>query len=134
MEFTWPVRVYYEDTDAGGVVYHTGYLRFMERARTEWLRSLGFEQDELIEKQNIVFAVHSLSIDYLKPARFNDLLEIDAAILRLNRASILFAQSIHNQNGEKLCQAEVRIACIDLASMKPVSIPESILSELDHVN
>lgn len=134
MEFTWPVRVYYEDTDAGGVVYHTCYLKFMERARTEWLRSLGFEQDELIEKQNIVFAVRSLSIDYLKPARFNEELVVGADIIKVNKASILFAQTIHNQNNEKLCQAEVRIACINPVSMKPVSIPESILLELDHVN
>ncbi|HSR63267.1 MAG TPA: tol-pal system-associated acyl-CoA thioesterase [Gammaproteobacteria bacterium] len=134
MEFTWPVRVYYEDTDAGGVVYHTCYLKFMERARTEWLRSLGFEQDELIEKQNIVFAVRSLSINYIKPARFNDQLEVESEIVKINKASILFDQAIHNMNNEKICRAEVRIACVNPASMKPAAIPESILLELDHVN
>lgn len=134
MEFTWPVRVYYEDTDAGGVVYHTCYLKFMERARTEWLRSLGFEQDELIEKQNIVFAVRSLSINYIKPARFNDQLEVESEIVKINKASILFDQAIHNMYNEKICRAEVRIACVNPSSMKPAAIPESILLELDHVN
>ncbi|MEJ1469461.1 MAG: YbgC/FadM family acyl-CoA thioesterase, partial [Candidatus Sedimenticola sp. (ex Thyasira tokunagai)] len=72
MEFIWPVRVYYEDTDSGGVVYYANYLKFMERARTEWLRQLGFEQDELLEKEGILFAVRRVAVDYLRPARFND--------------------------------------------------------------
>ncbi|HGX92774.1 MAG TPA: YbgC/FadM family acyl-CoA thioesterase, partial [Candidatus Tenderia sp.] len=78
--FSWPVRVYYEDTDAGGVVYHASYLCFLERARTEWLRSLGLEQDVLRQRDNILFAVRHIDIAYLKPARFNDQLDVTAAV------------------------------------------------------
>jgi len=82
--FLWPIRVYYEDTDCGGVVYHSNYLKFMEQARTEWLRNLGLEQDVLIEKYGVIFAVKSLSIDYIKPALFNQKLKVET-IVELNR-------------------------------------------------
>ena len=91
--FVWPVRVYYEDTDAGGVVYYANYLKFMERARTEWLRTRGFEQDVLIKEQDLVFAVRSLSIDYLRPARLDDLLQVRVTVSELRRASIVFEQT-----------------------------------------
>jgi acyl-CoA thioester hydrolase len=92
--FTWPVRVYYEDTDAAGVVYHASYLRFLERARTDWLRSLGFEQDRLMRDEGTVFAVAGLKLDFLRPARFNDRLSTDVALLKLGLASLTLAQSI----------------------------------------
>ena len=134
IEFTWPVRVYYEDTDAGGVVYYANYLRYLERARTEFLRKLGFEQDKLATEKNIIFIVRKVTIDYIKPASFNELLNVNARITELRNASMLFQQSILNQQEECICEAEVKIACIDQTTMKPVTIPEFIKSELDHVN
>jgi len=88
--FDWPVRVYYEDTDAGGVVYHSKYLNFMERARTEWLRHLGFEQTVLRDDMQILFVVHSMSIDFKKPAKFNDLLQVSSELEKLGRSSFSF--------------------------------------------
>jgi tol-pal system-associated acyl-CoA thioesterase len=93
--FNWPIRVYYEDTDCGGVVYHSNYLKFMEQARTEWLRTLGFEQDILIAEYGIIFAVRSLSIDYLRPALFNQLLRVESSIEKLTKVSIIFRQSLY---------------------------------------
>ena len=92
--FGWPVRVYYEDTDAGGVVYYANYLRFLERARTEWLRALGFEQDALARDAGVIFAVRRVEVDYLKPARFNDALTVHARIAERGRASLVFAQEV----------------------------------------
>ena len=133
-EFTWIVNVYYEDTDAGGVVYHANYLRFMERARTEWLRSMGFEQDRLNKDHEIIFAVRKVIIDYIKPAVFNELLTVNSKIIKQKKASLLFEQLIINQKEETLCQAEIQIACLNSNTMKPVSIPENIIAELDHAN
>ncbi len=93
--FKWPVRVYYEDTDCGGVVYHSNYLKFMEQARTEWLRSLGLEQDVLMAEYGVVFAVKSLSIDYIKPALFNQALTIETEIEKMGKVSIVFKQLIY---------------------------------------
>ena len=132
-EFTWPVRVYYEDTDAGGVVYYANYLKYLERARTEFLRKLGFELDELANRENIIFIVRKVTIDYLKPACFNELLDVNARLAELRKASMLFQQSIFNQQKECLCRADIKIACINQTTMKPVTIPEFITSELDHV-
>ena len=99
-EFRWPVRVYYEDTDNGGVVYYANYLKFMERARTEWLRSLGLEQDQLIREQGIIFAVTSVQVDYLKPALFNQLLSVSAEIIETGKASLTFKQEVTNLSSE----------------------------------
>ena len=130
-EFTLQVRVYYEDTDAGGVVYHSNYLNFMERARTEWLRHIGFEQHTLIEKDEILFTVRKISIDYHKPALFNELLNIKTRIIQSRRASLVFEQIIFNQSEETICKAEIKIACLNSNTMKPESIPETILLELN---
>lgn len=125
------MRVYYEDTDSGGVVYYANYLRFMERARTEYLRSMGFEQDRLRQEQGILFTVHSLQVDFRSPARFNDALEVSAEISDARRASLLFSQSVRRRDESAiLCAGTVRIACVDAASFKPVSIPQAIRSEL----
>ena len=125
-EFSWPVRVYYEDTDAGGVVYHANYLAFMERARTEWLRSLGFGQRELAEGLGVLFAVRSMELDFLKPARFDDELSVTATIHHLARASIDFRQEIHSASGETLCRGRIRVACIDAERFRPCAIPQPI--------
>ncbi|MEJ1296843.1 MAG: tol-pal system-associated acyl-CoA thioesterase [Candidatus Sedimenticola sp. (ex Thyasira tokunagai)] len=127
MEFIWPVRVYYEDTDSGGVVYYANYLKFMERARTEWLRQLGFEQDELLEKEGILFAVRRVSVDYLRPARFNDELLVSASISKQGRASLTFQQEIRMADGQTLCRGEVQVAALDAVRFRPVSLPVTIL-------
>jgi acyl-CoA thioester hydrolase len=131
-EFHWPVRVYYEDTDSGGVVYHSQYLNFMERARTEWLRALGFEQDLLRSEHSLLFAVHSMQITYRRPARFNDALLIKSQLLKASGASMQFEQKLY-RGEELLCEASVRIACLDAESFRPKSIPESILTEMHSV-
>jgi acyl-CoA thioester hydrolase len=123
--FTLSVRVYYEDTDSGGVVYYANYLRFMERARTEWLRSLGFEQDELLRDNGILFAVRTAKLDFLKPARFNDLLEVTAEPERQGKASVDFRQQVR-RGEELLCTGEIRLACIDAERFVPAPIPEEI--------
>jgi acyl-CoA thioester hydrolase len=129
MTFEWPVRIYYEDTDSGGVVYYANYLRFMERARTEWLRSFGFEQDQLIEEQGIIFAVRSVAVDYLRPARFNDQLIVVSGIERVRGASIDFGQSIWRGN-EELVRGSVRVASLNSNTMTPAKLPKAILNKI----
>ncbi len=123
--FQWPVRVYYEDTDSGGVVYYANYLRFMERARTEWLRSLGFEQDELIENQGVIFAVRSAQVDYLSPARFNDQLLVTSRVLKVGKASLSIAQQILKEN-KTICDAVIKIASLDAVTFRPVILPTEL--------
>lgn len=130
-EFKLQVRVYYEDTDAGGVVYHSNYLKFMERARTEWLRHIGFEQDILIEENEILFAVRHINIDFHKPAHFNELLNVKTHITDQRKASLVFEQIISNQTEEIICKARIKIACLNYKTMKPEPIPETIISELN---
>lgn len=128
-EFLWPVRVYYEDTDSGGVVYYANYLKFMERARTEWLRSLGFEQDRLLENDRIIFAVRRVAVDFRHPARFNDALQVSARIKARGKASLTFQQEITKQpDGKLLCDGEVQIACIDAVRFRPCPIPASLIT------
>lgn len=128
-EFNWPVRVYYEDTDAGGVVFYANYLKFFERARTEFLRSYGFEQDALVAEQGIIFVVRSVKIDYLKPARFNELLAVSAKIIEIKKTNLTFEQAV-TRHQQVLCAGEVRIACLDARTMKPKPIPFAILEQL----
>ncbi len=126
--YVWQTRVYYEDTDAGGVVYYANYLKFMERARTEWLRSLGVEQDTLVDEMNVLFAVRSVSIDYKKPARFNDSLTVTAEPNALKPASILFKQDISKQGEETnlLTTSEVNIVCLHAKDFSPSPIPKNL--------
>lgn len=133
--FCWPVRVYYEDTDSGGVVYYANYLKYFERARTEWLRSLGFEQDEMGKQDGILFAVRSATVDYHQPALFNDLLEVQATISEKRRASLVFNQSIERQDetGNILCSGTIKIACLDVNNFRPVPIPDHIYREIPDV-
>lgn len=123
--FSLPIRVYYEDTDTGGVVYHSNYLNFMERARTEWLRALGFEQDELLREHGVIFAVSAVSIAFRKPARFNELLAVTVALERRGAASLSLLQEVR-RGDEVLASGEVRIACIDAQRFVPVAIPARV--------
>lgn len=133
--FIWPVRVYYEDTDSGGVVYYANYLRFMERARTEWLRSIGYEQDQLLERDGIIFAVRSVQVDYHLPARFNDALEVSASLSGKGRASLTFHQEVRRStDAQLLCSGEIKIACVDLKSMRPTPIPKALALEIPDVD
>lgn len=129
-EFIFPVRVYYEDTDAGGVVYHANYLKFMERARTEWLRSFGVEQDDIAQRLNIVFAVVDLSIRYQKPALFNEQLFIKTAIKEMGKVSITFNQDIWRKrtdsSEELLTRASVKVVCISNIEWRATPIPTEI--------
>jgi acyl-CoA thioester hydrolase len=135
-EFVWPVRVYYEDTDSGGVVYYANYLKFMERARTEWLRSLGHEQDRLIGDAGVIFAVRSVTLDYLKPARFNQRLQVSARLLERGGASLRLEQEVRSDEAvpQVLCRGEIRIVCLDAVSFRPQAIPDSLLMELPDVH
>ena len=132
MAFSWPVRVYWEDTDAGGVVYYANYLKFMERARSEWLRAFGFEQDALRDEAGIVFVVRRVEIDYLSPARFNDQLDVSVSLHEIGRASLSVQQTI-TRGPTRLALAQVTLACVDAARFKPVKIPLPILQALDPV-
>lgn len=120
--FVFPVRIYYEDTDAGGVVYHANYLRFMERARTEWLRDHGYELNKLEQEFGFLFAVRSVSIDYLKPAYLNDLLSIQVSIARTGRASMDIDQEIY-RNEVLLCRARIKLAGIAVDNFRPMALP-----------
>jgi len=127
--FEFHVRVYYEDTDAGGVVYYANYLKFFERARTEWLRSLGIEQDLLLS-QDIGFVVKSVQMENHRPARFNQLLLVKSEIRQLKKASLVFWQEIYNADAQLLCSAQVSIACVKLSLMKASAIPRDVLGVL----
>ncbi|MGK3125205.1 tol-pal system-associated acyl-CoA thioesterase [Candidatus Pantoea formicae] len=126
--FRWPVRVYYEDTDAGGVVYHASYLAFYERARTEMLRQHHFNQQVLLEEQ-VAFVVRRMTIDFVAAARLDDLLDIQSEVTAMTRATMTFSQRIVNAEGKVLNEAEVLIACINPHLMKPIALPKSIVAE-----
>jgi len=122
---TLPVRIYYEDTDAGGIVYYANYLKFFERGRSELLRESNIEQDVLLEN-NIAFVVKKVDMDCVKSARFNQLITVKTSIVSCRKASLLFQQKILHENGELLCQASTLIACVNLQKMKPTAIPAEI--------
>ncbi|MDR7344476.1 acyl-CoA thioester hydrolase [Pantoea alhagi] len=126
--FRWPVRVYYEDTDAGGVVYHASYIAFYERARTEMLRQRHFHQQSLLEQQ-IAFVVRRITVDYIAAARLDELLEVQSEVTSMTRATMTFTQRIVNAEGKLLNEAEVLIACINPHLMKPIALPKSIVAE-----
>jgi acyl-CoA thioester hydrolase len=131
--FVWEARVYWEDTDGGGIVYYANYLRYLERARTEWLRAHGIAQSELAREPGIVFAVASIQVDYRRPARLDDLLYISCHPAREGGASLMFRQDIRRDSttGEILIEATVRVACLDAASLRPRRLPPSILKVLE---
>lgn len=127
--FRWPVRVYYEDTDGGGVVYHSNYLNFMERARTEWLRSLGFQQTALRNSLNVLFVVRALQLRYRRPACFDDALVIHTELIRLGRSLLEFRQTIL-RGQETLIEAEVEVVCVDAERFKPQAIPTVVRTKI----
>lgn len=128
--FQWPVRVYWEDTDAGGVVYHASYLRFMERARTEWLRGMGISQSAVKESTGLAFLVRDMQIDFLRAALLDDELSVSVEVKERRAASILFAQTIRRADGVELIRAKVRVACVDVNRMRPVQIPADLIPGL----
>jgi len=140
--FVWPVRVYYEDTDSGGVVYYANYLKFMERARTEWLRSVGVEQDALIKDENVIFAVRHATVEYIKPARFNDALVVVTSMSAMGKVSFTFEHEIYLQPeyanvGELaplLCSGVVKVASLNSETFKPTHIPSHLVMELKGAN
>jgi acyl-CoA thioester hydrolase len=128
--FTWPVRVYWEDTDAGGMVYHASYLRFLERARTEWLRERGVGQQRVREQHDLLFVVRDLAIEFLAPARLDDELDVTIESFDRRSASIAFVQCIlRREDGATLVSARVRAACINAVSHRPCRIPDNLLPE-----
>lgn len=129
-EFRWPVRIYYESTDAGGVVYHAEYLKFFERARTEWLRSLGFEQVWLREHRGVVFVVRNMQIKYMQPAKFDDMLEVASVLAELSRCRLVFDQKLL-RGDEVITTATVEVASVDSLSFKPVTLPTDIREKME---
>lgn len=129
--FLWPVRVYYEDTDAGGVVYNANYLRFFERARTEWLRARGFEQDVLRAREDLLFVMRRADVRFLQPARFNDLLEVSVMVARCGGARIAFDQEIRRPADATLCcQAQVEIVAVSATGLRPKRLPPHLVTEM----
>ena len=129
--FSWPVRIYWEDTDAGGIVYYANYLKYMERARTEWLRAAGIEQLPLKEQHGLMFVVVDLEAHYRKPARYDDELLVTCEVAERTRASLTFRQQIYratsDQDGELLIEGKVRVACLDALNLKPKALPKEIM-------
>ena len=123
--FQFPVRIYYEYTDAGGVVYHARYLHFFERARTEYLRTLDFSQQMLLNERNVAFVVKTMTIDYCLPARLDDWLVVETKISEVRGAAILFTQQL-KRDELILCTAAVKVASVDLSKMKPVALPDEV--------
>ena len=121
--FTLPIRVYFQDTDAGGVVYHASYVNFMERARTEWLRGFGFTSSGLIKELGVMFVVRSLKLDYLKPALLDDMLSVSAQLKEVGRSRITLHQSMM-RGDEILVEGEIHLVCVKADSFKPVSVPD----------
>lgn len=125
-KFSWPVRIYYEDTDAGGVVYHANYLRFMERARSEWLRDLGHPVDQIVEQEKRVFVVRSVEMNFVRPARLGELLQVSAQILEMKRASMRLIQEVVCEvdgEPELRVSAIVELAMVSSETFRPVAIP-----------
>jgi acyl-CoA thioester hydrolase len=130
--FTIPVRVYWEDTDAGGVVYHASYLRFLERARTDWLRSLGIDQSVLLQAERRQFAVVEANIRYHRAARYGDLLQVSVQLGERRGASIVMQQEIHRDSApsELLISATIRAACLDSDSLQPRRLPAALVKQI----
>jgi acyl-CoA thioester hydrolase len=131
--FTWPTRVYYQDTDAGGVVFYANYLGFMERARTEWLRARGFSQASLAADPGVLFAVAEAEVKYRRPARLDDLVVISCDPKPAGRVAIDFHQQVwrEREGGELLVEGRVRIVCVDATSFRPTRLPDSVMLEVD---
>jgi acyl-CoA thioester hydrolase len=123
------VRVYYEDTDMGGVVFYANYLKYMERGRTEWLRALGVNQSDLVTAEQRGFMVVRVDVRYISPARLDDLLQIESEVTRMGRASLHFAQSV-SRRGELIAQSNIQVCCVETVNMRVAAIPESVRTKL----
>ncbi|MCX7193552.1 MAG: tol-pal system-associated acyl-CoA thioesterase [Proteobacteria bacterium] len=123
--FSWPVRVYFQDTDAGGVVYHASYVNFMERARTEWLRTHGYSNAGLMKEFGVMFVVRSMKLDYLKPAQLDDMLDVTAQVMEIGRSRLTLRQSVCRED-EVLTTGEVHLVCVSRETFKPVRVPEAL--------
>ena len=130
-DFSCRIRIYWEDTDAGGVVFYANYLKFFERARTEWMRALGFSQEAMRVQAGAMFVVSDTAVHYLRPARLDDVLEISVALAEAGRAS-LDLQQVARRDGVELARGRIRIGCVDASSLRPRRIPADILSALSH--
>jgi tol-pal system-associated acyl-CoA thioesterase len=130
--FSWPMRVYTQHTDAGGMVFHANYLSFMECARTELLQSLGFDLGELARRDHVLFVVHSAQIAYHKPALLNDSLTVTARVARIGQARLVFEQAVSREE-EVLASAELTLACVSAKSYRPVAVPEAIRKRLENL-
>ncbi len=133
--WNWQARVYYEDTDAGGIVFYANYLRFFERARTEWLRHLGFEHVRMHRELGLIFVVKELHVNYHKPAKLDDMLQLGVKLRVLKRASLSLEQSAYLQASPEvapvmLASAEIRLACLDAETLKPIALPKELYSSL----
>ncbi len=126
--FSWPVRVYFQDTDAGGVVYHASYVNFMERARTEWLRSFGYSNAGLMKELGVMFVVRKLELGYLRPALLDDMLEVTAQIKDIGRSRVTLTQMVR-RGDELLAEGEVHLVCVVAESFKPVSVPDVLRNQ-----
>jgi acyl-CoA thioester hydrolase len=127
-QFSWSVRVYYEDTDAGGIVYYGNYLKFMERARTEWLRSRGIDVARLADTDRLMFTVRAITLDFLKPARLSDNLDVSVAVGRMRKVSVELEQTVVRA-GAVLCTGQVRLACVDVDTLRPKAVPKTLVGE-----
>lgn len=129
--FAWPIRIYWEDTDAGGIVYYANYMKFMERARTEWLRAIGIEQAALKEEHGLIFVVVDIEAHFRRPARYGELLQVACEVAESTRASLTFKQDIYRDRlaGDLLIEGRVRVACLNAQTYKPRPLPSSILQE-----
>ena len=127
--FTWTIRVYYEDTDTAGIVYYANYLKFFERARTEWLRAMGFEQQKMAAEMGLQFVISRVECEFLRPARLDDEIDIDVRVTRAGSASMVFAQTAR-RGADVLATARVRAGCIDMEGFTPARLPENFRSAL----
>jgi acyl-CoA thioester hydrolase len=128
--YSFPVRVYFENTDAGGVVYHSEYLKFLERARTEWLRHLGFDHQALARNHRIVFVVTAIAVDFVKPARLDDNVAVSVHLESLGKVRSVFAQEIRRDD-EVLVKGKVTVACVTMDALKPTEIPEPLRKKME---
>ncbi|MES2490243.1 MAG: tol-pal system-associated acyl-CoA thioesterase [Pseudomonadota bacterium] len=126
--FNWPIRIYYEDTDVSGVVYHANYLRYFERARTEWLRAQGLSQETLRMEHGIAFTVANMEIDFLMPARLDEQLNVTVELISRKRASLIFGQTLHRLDAPEqvLARAKARVGCVDIANFRPRALPDGV--------
>jgi acyl-CoA thioester hydrolase len=133
MDFTWPIRVYYEDTDTGGVVFYANYLKFFERARTEWLRAAGIGQQALAELHGVIFVVKSTAVDYHAPAKLDDELKLTVVVERLGRASVQFTQEawrVGSSEPQLLASGRIKVGCVTAGTFRPSPIPDDVLARI----